>query len=188
VVAQLTTEQELIRREVLDQLRAEIGQELRLDPAAAAQAEREAAEKAAYDAAIAERDARCLADPEWVAAQAEERRRVELANQRKIEELRAWSKRDVRAETAARAGGGQASPAFRCHICGVWMYEGRSVRGGVDVCYACFGARSLRCDKCDTHKNVVTHWCDDELWRCDPCAAEFKANPPARKPGRDDWS
>jgi hypothetical protein len=156
---------------------------------AAEQVKREQERIAAYNETMRERAERCAADPEWVAGQAEARRQAELEHRKKIEELRAWSKRDVRAETAERQGrSGEASPAYRCHLCHVWMYgdaavEWRGGLGGIYFCVECRGKRGLRCDVCGNHKDVLTNFCNDEKFRCESCADDFRRETATIPPG-----
>jgi hypothetical protein len=136
------------------------------------------AAKAEYEAQIAERDARCNADPVYLAGLAESRRQELVERRREIERVNSLAHQDSGAISTQRIRRGDR-PAWVCVECRVPVFEIARVGLAFSLCVPCWAQHRLRCDECKAHKDVLTRWCNDSKWRCDPCVEKYLANPPA---------
>lgn len=92
-----------------------------------------------------------------------------------------WDEHDAR--ITARINATSLEPAYRCVECRVGCFTAKQVAGAIILCLPCFAKHRLRCDAC-SGKDVLAQRCSDNAWRCDACAAEYRATPPeSRVPG-----
>jgi hypothetical protein len=139
---------------------------------------------AEYSAKIAERAAREAADPALQRTRREdalEAQRKQEHNRRiEIADLEAMAKKDPRILAQPHLDLGETA-FHRCFECRVPAFEAKQVGGLGVLCLPCHARHRLKCDACGAHKGVLTKWCTDFKWRCEPCAAEYLAQAEAAR-------
>lgn len=154
--------------------------------AVTAQEAKQAAAKADYDEAIAERDARLAASPEFAAQVRESKRRADDEHKREVARLRAMAKLtsppDPRAPINVPAGMtmlGGPTANYNCAECHQQIWGLVTLDGIRSLCEPCVARRLLRCDQCGAHSDdvVPTQYCSDGWWRCADCLTHIEPRP-----------